>query len=157
LFWRKKKQREENMNTISIVMPESNDTVTYNESEVLRFIQSNTELKRQVDELQTADNHRYITIRDIRNNVRDFFSEGEWSDNEQTVNKSEVNLLLETIGTNKLTSKYRGTFTVTGTFNVEVEDEDDVTDVVTDGISVDFYGGDIDVEQIDVLDIEEDD
>jgi hypothetical protein len=138
-------------------MPESNDTVTYNESEVLRFIQSNTELKRQVDELQTADNHRYITIRDIRNNVRDFFSEGEWSDNEQTVNKSEVNLLLETIGTNKLTSKYRGTFTVTGTFNVEVEDEDDVTDVVTDGISVDFYGGDIDVEQIDVLDIEEDD
>lgn len=145
------------MNTISIVMPESNDTVTYNESEVLRFIQSNTELKRQVDELQTADNHRYITIRDIRNNVRDFFSEGEWSDNEQTVNKSEVNLLLETIGTNKLTSKYRGTFTVTGTFNVEVEDEDDVTDVVTDGISVDFYGGDIDVEQIDVLDIEEDD
>lgn len=145
------------MNTISIVMPESNDTVTYNESEVLRFIQSNTELKRQVDELQTADNHRYITIRDIRNNVRDFFSEGEWSDGEQTVNKSEVNLLLETIGTNKLTSKYRGTFTVTGTFNVEVEDEDDVTDVVTDGISVDFYGGDIDVEQIDVLDIEEDD
>jgi hypothetical protein len=138
-------------------MPESNDTVTYNESEVLRFIQSNTELKRQVDELQTADNHRYITIRDIRNNVRDFFSEGEWSDNEQTVNKGDVNLLLETIGTNKLTSKYRGTFTVTGTFNVEVEDEDDVTDVVTDGISVDFYGGDIDVEQIDVLDIEEDD
>jgi len=145
------------MNTISIVMPESNDTVTYNESEVLRFIQSNTELKRQVDELQTADNHRYITIRDIRNNVRDFFSEGEWNNSEQTVNKSEVNLLLETIGTNKLTSKYRGTFTVTGTFNVEVEDEDDVTDVVTDGISVDFYGGDIDVEQIDVLDIEEDD
>lgn len=145
------------MNTISIVMPESNDTVTYNESEVLRFIQNNTELKRQVDELQTADNHRYITIRDIRNNVRDFFSEGEWSDGEQTVNKSEVNLLLETIGTNKLTSKYRGTFTVTGTFNVEVEDEDDVTDVITDGISVDFYGGDIDVEQIDVLDIEEDD
>ena len=145
------------MNTISIVMPESNDIVTYNESEVLRFIQSNTELKRQVDELQAADNQRYITIRDIRNNVRDFFSEGEWSDGETTVNKGDVNLLLETIGTNKLTSKYRGTFTVTGTFNVEVEDEDDVTDVVTDGISVDFYGGDIDVEQIDVLDIEEDD
>jgi hypothetical protein len=157
LFWRKKKQREENMNTISIVMPESNDTVTYNESEVLRFIQNNTELKRQVDELQAADNQRYITIRDIRNSVRDFFSEGEWSDGETTVNKGDVNLLLETIGTNKLTSKYRGTFTVTGTFNVEVEDEDDVTDVVTDGISVDFYGGDIDVEQIDVLDIEEDD
>ena len=139
------------MNTIQINTADG--AINYTEAEVLRFI----EKAKQIDELQSIENKHYAILRDIRTNVRDFFSEAEWSDSETTVNKNDVNELLETIGCNKLTTKYRGTFTVSGTFSVEVEDEDDVTDIVTDGISVDFYGGDIDVEQIDVLDIEEDD
>jgi hypothetical protein len=52
-------------------------------------------------------------LRKIRHEVRDFFSEGEWSDGETTVNKGDTNALLERIGAHKLTTKYRGTFTVT--------------------------------------------
>jgi hypothetical protein len=138
------------MNTIQVTTTDG--VINYTEAEVLRFI----EKAKQVDEYLANESKHYTTIREIRTEVRDFFSEGEWSDGETTVNKGDVNLLLESIGCNKLTTKYRGTFTVTGVFVVDVEDEDDVTDLVTDGISVDFYGGDLDVEQIEVLDIEED-
>jgi hypothetical protein len=138
------------MNTIQINTADG--IINYTEAEVIRFL----EKAKQTDELLANESKHYATVRDIRNNVRDFFSESEWEDNQTTSDKSEVNFLLERIGCSKLTTKYRGTFTVTGTFSVDVEDEDEVTDLVSDGISVDFYGGNLDVEQIEVLDIEED-
>jgi hypothetical protein len=131
------------MNTIQVSTEQG--TVNYTESEVLRFIQ-------KVDEL---DGFKQNAI-DNRHKVRDFFSEIEWSDGEATITKSDVNELLESIGANKLTTKYRATYTITGSFSVEVEDEDDVESIFTDNVNVDFYDGDIDVDQIEVLDIEED-
>ena len=65
-------------------------------------------------------------------------------------------MLLESIGCNKLTTRYNATYTITGTFSVDVEDEDDVESIFTDNVSVDFYDGDIEVDQIEVNDIEED-
>lgn len=131
------------MNTIQITTVDG--AVNYTESEVVRYI----ERAGQVDKLQDE-------LRKIRYDVRDFFSEGEWSDGETTVNKGDVNALLERIGANKLTTKYRATYTITGSFSIEVEDEDDVESIFTDNVNVDFYDGDIDVDQIEVLDIEED-
>ena len=131
------------MNTIQVTT--ENGTVNYTESEILRFIQ-------KVDEL---DEFKQTAI-DNRHKVRDFFSESEWSDGEATISKSDVNVLLESIGANKLTTKYRATYTITGTFSVDVDDEDDVESLFTDNVSVDFYDGDIDVDQIEVLDIEAD-
>ena len=131
------------MNTIQVTT--EHGTVNYTESEILRFIQ-------KVDEL---DGFKQNAI-DNRHKVRDFFSECEWSDGEATISKSDVNALLESIGANKLTTKYSATYTITGTFSVDVDDEDDVESLFTDNVSVDFYGGDIDVDQIEVLDIEAD-
>lgn len=131
------------MNTIQITTVDG--AVNYTESEVTRYI----EKAGQVDKL-------YEEIRKIRYEVRDFFSEGEWSDGETTVNKGDTNALLERIGCNKLTTKYRGTFTVTGVFNIEVEDEDEIESIITDNLSVDCYDADITVDEIEVHDIEED-
>jgi hypothetical protein len=131
------------MNTIQITTVDG--AVNYTESEVTRYI----EKAGQVDKL-------YEEIRKIRYEVRDFFSEGEWSDGETTINKGDTNELLERIGAQKLTTKYRATYTITGSFSVEVEDEDEVESLFTDNVNVDFYDGDIDVDQIEVLDIEED-
>jgi hypothetical protein len=138
------------MNTVTITSKTDTDgnmlaAVTYTETEILRFI----EKAGQIDRLQDQ-------LRQIRYDVRDFFSEGEWSDGKTTINKGDTNALLERIGANKLTTKYRGTFTITGTFGVEVEDEDDVESLFSDNVNVDFYDGDIEVEQVEVLDIEED-
>ena len=131
------------MNTIQVTT--EHGTVNYTESEILRFIQ-------KVDEL---DEFKQTAI-DNRHKVRDFFSESEWSDGEATISKSDVNALLESIGANKLTTKYNASYTITGTFSVEVDDEDDIESLFTDNVRVEFYDGDIDVDQIEVLDIEVD-
>jgi hypothetical protein len=138
------------MNTIQINTEEG--TVNYTESEVIRFI----ERAKEVDAVQQRADKHWQEVRDIRYKVRDFFSECEWIDGETTINKGDVNLLLDSIGTDKLTSKYTGTFTVNGTFSVEAEDEETATGLLTDGINVEFYDGDIDVDSIDIDSIEED-
>ena len=150
--WRTRsiKQREGHMNTIQITTADG--MVNYTEAEIVRFIDK----AKGIDELNDLLNKQSNTIRSIKNNVRDFFSEVEWENGEQTVTKSDVNELLELIGSHKLTSKYRATYTITGTFSVEVEDEDEVESDFTDNVNVDYYNGDIEVDQIEVNDIEED-
>lgn len=138
------------MNTIQITT--SDGTVNYTEAEVLRFI----EKAREVDAVQESYINERKKVETNRYKVRDFFSECEWSDGEALVQKSDVNALLESIGANKLTTKYNASYTITGTFSVDVDDEDDVESLFTDNVTVDFYDGDIDVDQIEVLDIEED-
>jgi hypothetical protein len=64
--------------------------------------------------------------------------------------------MLERIGTSKLTTKYRGNFTIIGTFEVDVEDEDEVEDTITENISVECYAADVDVDSIELHDVEED-
>ncbi len=130
------------MNTIQVTT--SDGTVNYTESEVMRFIEKIKEL----------DAYKQTSI-DGRHKVRDFFSEREWSNGESTITKSDVNELLESIGANKLTTRYNATYTVTGTFSVDADDEDDAESIFTDNVSIDFYDGDIDVDQIEVHDVEE--
>jgi hypothetical protein len=131
------------MNTIQVTT--EHGVINYTESEVLRFI-------AKIDEL---DGFKQNAI-DNRHKVRDFFSEGQWDNGEFTASKEDVNELLTLIGANRLTTKYRASYTVTGTFSVDAEDADDAEAIFTDNLSVDFYDGDIDVDQIEVLDIEED-
>ena len=107
------------MNTIQITTTDG--TVNYTEAEVLRFI----ERARETDAIQNISNDNRKQIETNRYKVRDFFSECEWSDGEALIQKSDVNELLESIGANKLTTKYNATYTITGTFSVECEDEDD--------------------------------
>lgn len=148
------KQREGNMNTITINTETDGQvaTITYTEAEVLHF----RKRTQEIDAIQQVNDNQRKEIRDLRNAVRDFFSEGEWDNGEQTVNKPEVNDLLERIGSNKLTTKYRGTFTITGSFNVEVEDEDEIQSIIEDNTDVSNYSADMDVEGIEIFDIEED-
>jgi hypothetical protein len=143
------------MNTITINTTNDDGTtqsaVTYTEAEVLHF----KKRTQDIDAIQQVNDNQRKEIREIRNAVRDFFSEGEWNDGEQTVNKSEVNELLDAIGCAKLTTKYRGNFTIYGTFEIDVEDEDEIDSVITENMSVDCYAADIDVDSIELNDIEE--
>lgn len=138
------------MNTIQVTI-ESGAVINYTEAEVLRFIKKAEETNDIIKYLDNANQ----TIRKNNNLVRDFFSEVEWEDGEQTVNKGDVNMLLESIGANKLTTKYGGTFTITGTFQVEAETIEDAEDMVVNSTSVEFYDGDMDVDNIEVSDTSE--
>ena len=138
------------MNTIQITTVDG--MINYTEAEIVRYIDK----AKGIDDLNTLLNQQSNTIRSIKNNVRDFFSEVEWENGKQTVTKSDVNELLELIGSHKLTSKYGGSFTITGTFQVEAEDEDDAESKFSEGVNVDFYDGDITVDQVEANDVEED-
>ena len=138
------------MNTIQINTQEG--TVNYTEAEIIRFI----EKAKEADAVHQLTNMQATNIREIRNEVRDFFSEGEWSDGETTCNKGDVNALLERIGSNKLTSKYTGTLTIHCNFIVEAEDESEAVSLLEGDVNVEFYGGDIDVDNIEIFDMEED-
>jgi len=141
------------MNTITIMSAvEGTPNVTYTEGEVLRYI----EKAKAVDDLNDMLGKQIHAIRDIKNKVRDFFSEGEWSDGEQTVTKSDVNELLESIGANRLTSTYGGSFTITGTFQVEAEDEDEAENKFVENVDVNFYEGDITIDDTTTDDVSED-
>ena len=138
------------MNTIQINTAEG--TVNYTEAEVIRFI----ERAKDTDAIQQRADKYFQDIRNIRNEVRDFFSEGEWTDGETTCNKGDVNAMLERIGADKLTTKYSGTFTINGTFSIETEDLEGAIASFEDNVNVEFYDGDIDVDNVETHDVEED-
>jgi hypothetical protein len=136
------------MNTIQVTTTDG--TVNYTEAEVLRFI----ERAREVDAVQQVSDQQRAEKVSNRHKVRDFFSEVEWQDGEYTFTKSDINELLDSIGANRLTTRYNANYTITGTFTIECEDADDAETIFTDNVSVDFYDGEIDVDQIEITDIE---
>ena len=143
------------MNTIAITNEIAGEivTITYTELEVLGFV----EKAKYADDIQRSYESAQKEIRTIKNEVRDFFSEGEWSDGETTVSKGDANAMLERIGCNKLTSRYSGTFVITGTFNLDVEDEDEIQSIIEDNTDVSNYSvNDMDVDGIEIHDVEED-
>ena len=146
------------MNTITISDTESQNgaMITYTDHEIVRMIAELKDYKDRQERLGDANVNLNKDIRTLREKVRDFFSEVEWQDGEQTVNKSEVNTLLESIGANKLRSRYGGTFTITGTFQVEAEDANEAESMFVDNVDVSFNDGDYTIDQTEVNDVEED-
>jgi hypothetical protein len=138
------------MNTITIKATNAHTPdVSYNELEVQRFIDDSRALKERETILLDK-------VYNLRRQIREFFKDQEWDSGEITINKKDVNELLGELGCDRLTSKYVGTFTVTGTFNVEADDEDDVEAIISDSTEVDNYLANMHVEQIETFDIEED-
>ena len=135
------------MNTIQITNDEG-QTINYTETEINTIIKNGATFAADTVTLSA-------TIRKIRNEVRDFFSEGEWDSGEQTIIKGDVNMLLESIGANKLTTIYRGAATVNFVFEVEAEDEDDARTIVEENTSVESYSFEVSDEAVEVTDIDE--
>ena len=146
------------MNTITISDTESQNgaMITYTDHEIVRMITELKDYKDRQERLGDANVNLNKDIRTLREKVRDFFSEGQWDDFEFSANKSDVNELLESIGANRLTSQYGGSFTITGTFQVEAEDEDEAANKFVEGVDVNFYEGDITIDDTTTDDISED-
>ena len=125
------------MNTIEITT--DNSVINYNELVVKRFIEKAGE------------------TRDIKYKVRDFFGDLEWDNGETTINRNQVNELLDSIGCDKLRTEYRATVTITAYISgYSAESEDEATDCIGDDISVEIgSSGDITIDSIEVVDVEE--
>jgi hypothetical protein len=138
------------MNTITIKATNAHTPdVSYNEVEVQRFIDDSRTLKEREGILLDKVYH-------LRRQIREFFKDQDWDRSEITINKTEVNELLEELGCDKLTTKYRGTYTITGTFNIEASDEDEAQSIISDESEVSNYGAEMSIDQIETFDIEDD-
>lgn len=136
------------MNTIQVKL-DTGATINYTETEIVRAFE-------QVESYKTQYGNEVTTSSRIRNQVRDFFSEREWSDREATVTLDEVNELLNSIGSHAIQSTYSGNITVSISFcDLNADDSDSAIAMIEDEIQVELYGASISVDSVNVDDIEE--
>jgi len=143
--------REAIMNTVTITSKTDADgnmlaAVTYTETEILRFI----EKAGQVDQLN-------FELRQVRQQVRDYFGELDYSNGETTIHRDSINELLVRIGSDKIRTKWTARVTIEATVSgYTAEDEDDATCCIQDDITIDIgSSADIEIDGIDVTDVEE--
>jgi ABC-type Fe3+-hydroxamate transport system substrate-binding protein len=135
------------MNTISITTVDG--TINYTESEIIRFISKARDQQEKADKVVDK-------LYNVKRQLREFFANQEWDSGDVSISKASVNELLEELGCDKLTTKYQGTYTITGTFNIEASDEDEAQSIIADESEVSNYGAEMSIDQIETFDIEED-
>ena len=138
------------MNTIQILDLESGNTINYTEEEVRSYIRK----AKENDANYSEELKKNINL---RNQVRDFFSEREWSDRETTVTLEEVNELLNNIGSHSIQSTYSGSITISVSFcDLDADDADSAIAMIEDEIQVELYGVSTTIDSVNVDDITED-
>ena len=137
------------MNTIQVKL-DTGATINYTETEIVRAFE-------QVESYKTQYGNEVTTSSRIRNQVRDFFSEREWSDRETTVTLDEVNELLNNIGSHAIQTTYSGSITISVSFcDLDADDADSAIAMIEDEIQVELYGVSTTIDSVNVDDITED-
>jgi hypothetical protein len=137
------------MNTIQVKL-DTGATINYTEAEIIRAFD-------QVESYKTQYGNEITISAKIRNQVRDFFSEREWSDREATVTLDEVNELLNNIGSHAIQSTYSGSITISVSFcDLDADDADSAIAMIEDEIQVELYGVSTSIDSVNVDDVTED-
>jgi hypothetical protein len=119
------------------------DGTTYNftEESLKELIKSETNSKSRLEQTQREAQEAYRKLVDIRSKVYDFFSEAfDDGSDEATVNRDDVNELLESIGSDILTTTWSATVEITVTVvGIKATSPEEVEDIITDNIEVSGY------------------
>jgi hypothetical protein len=138
------------VNTITVTNPESNDAITYTETEVLRFIQDHTHIKER-SRIQTEE------LIAARNTVYKFFN-NQYSpgDQEITTSVEEINDMLRDIGADELKRTWSATVRIhVNLSGIEASSKDEAIDMIQDDINVELQSidGDLWVDDIEVQEV----
>ena len=138
------------MNTITVTNPESNDSITYTEAEVLRFIQD-----RAHAQMQSQDSAKNVIT--IRSKVYEFFN-SQYSPGDQDITTSveEINDMLRDIGADELKRTWSATVRIyVNISGIEAASKDDAIDMIQDDINVELQSidGELWVDDIEVQDV----
>jgi hypothetical protein len=119
------------------------DGTTYNftEESLKELIKSETALKLRLESVQLEAQETYRKIASVRSKVYDFFSEAfDDGSDEATVARDDVNELLESIGSDVLTTTWSATVEITVTVvGIKATSPEEVEDIITDNIEVSGY------------------
>lgn len=138
------------MNTIAVTNPETNEVVTYTETEVLRFIKDCTEAKEESYKATKELIH-------VRSKVYEFFnSQYSPGDQEITTSVEEINDMLRDIGADELKRTWSASVRIyVNVSGIEAANKEEVEDFIRDDIDVQLQSidGEIWVDDIEVNDI----
>lgn len=119
------------------------DSVTYNftEESLKELIKSEATLKLRLESVKLEAQEAYRKIVSNRSAVYDFFSEAfDDGSDEATVNRDDVNELLESIGSDVLTTTWSATVEITVTVvGIKATSPEEVEDIINDNIEVSGY------------------
>ena len=134
------------------------DSVTYNftEESLKELIKSEAALKLRLESVQLEAQETYRKIASVRSKVYDFFSEAfDDGSDEATVSRDDVNELLESIGSDVLTTTWSATVEITVTVvGIKATSPEEVEDIITDNIEVSGYDLELHDPDVRVSDIE---
>jgi hypothetical protein len=134
------------------------DAVTYNftEESLKELIKSEATLKLRLESVKLEAQEAYRKVISTRSKVYDFFSEAfDDGSDEATVNRDDVNELLEAIGSDVLTATWSATVEITVTVTgIKATSPEEVEDIITDNIEVSGYDLELHDPDVRVQDIE---
>jgi len=134
------------------------DGVTYNftEESLKELIKSDIYNRNRVKTTQEDAQESYRKLAKIRSEVYDFFSEAfDDGSDEVTVTRDDVNQLLESIGSDVLTTTWSATVEITVTVTgIKATSPEEVEDYITDNIEVSGYDLELHDPDVRVQDIE---
>ncbi len=134
------------------------DGVTYNftEESLKELIKNEQALKRKHESVSNEAQEAYRKLVSIRSKVYDFFSEAfDDGTDEATVERDNVNELLESIGSDVLTTTWSATVEITVTVTgIKATSPEEVEDIITDNIEVSGYDLELHDPDVRVQDIE---
>jgi hypothetical protein len=134
------------------------DAVTYNftEESLKELIKSEATLKLRLESVQLEAQEAYRKVISTRSKVYDFFSEAfDDGSDEATINRDDVNELLEAIGSDVLTTTWSATVEITVTVTgIKATSPEEVEDIITDNIEVSGYDLELHDPDVRVQDIE---
>ena len=121
------------------------DGTTYNftEESLKELIKTDIACKRRLDAVSTEAQESYRKLVKVRNEVHAYFTEafdGSVDEDETTVTRDEVNALLESIGSDILSTTWSATVEITVTVTgIKATSPEEVEDIITDNIEVSGY------------------
>ena len=134
-------------NTFPVVVEVNGITHNLTHDSLVELIKEHSAQKDVIAANRQEASDLWRKVANIRNEVYDFFKEAYDSEDPWVVeNKDDINFLLERIGSDILKTTYSATVTVTFTVDdIEAGDEDEVTNIIQEGIyvSVDSYNTDV--------------
>jgi len=95
-----------------------------------------TKLKEQLEQTQTDYRSKINQVNQIRESVYQFFTDAfDSSYDDATINMNDTNELLSSIGASLLEQEFEGRVTITYSFTVKAEDEDNAREKVESAVS----------------------
>jgi hypothetical protein len=146
------------MNTISITNPETNEVITYNESEVSRFIEQIKDSSKNYDEILVRYQQSLKELRDLRSGIYDLFNGGyTQGDEDITISVEEINEWLEANYCDSLKRSWSASVRIYVNFSgLQGSSEDEIRNALQDDINVELQSidGDLWVDDIEVNEVQ---